>query len=671
MILSTNFNLKSFDKDVIVSGKKKQQVKSHLDDEDRDDNIKLLEDCANYWFSLLDFRDRRKKSRKYLRGDQWHELMTDPDDPTSTITEEEYIENQGKVPLKQNITRQLEKNLVGQFRANPFDSIIIARDREEAKISEMVTIAMKSIKSINKAKELDVRNFEEIVLSGMPIGKTTFRYWDNKNREDVFMENINPNRIFFNTDVSDVRMLDLNLIGEILDVNLGDVIASFAKTKADEEVIRGWYVDQDIDSIVIPEGLSADRIDFTDFYISVDVHKCRVIEVWRKYHEWRLYVHDPLDASYEIVPMAMKDELNKANESRMQMAQENGIEDPESYLMQIEEKYEPYWMVKYLTPTGETLYSGETPYDHEEHPYTIQPYPMLDNEVWGLIEDVIDQQRYINRLITLMDFMMGSAAKGVLLIPDGSIPDDMTPDDVASEWSKFNGVLRLKMKAGVPVPQQIHANMANIGAKDMLALQLKFMQEIFGSSPAIQGQQAASGTPSSLYAQEAQNATLNSKDIMDHFAWYIENRDQKVLKLMLQYYTEERYINIAGTSYSDEAKIFKPDLVKDVDIDLEVTQGVDTPIYRQMIDDLLFKMLESNFVDVDTFLENTSLPFADKVLESIKSKRQQMQEGMAPGAELPPELQGQDQLSPQTQQVFDQLMNKAKNGEQFDNVVNN
>ena len=228
---------------------------------------------------------------------------------------------------------------------------------------------------------------------------------------------------------------------------------------------------------------------------------------------------------------------------------------------------------------------------------------------------------------------MGSSAKGVLLVPEEAISDDFDLDDIASEWSKFKGVIKLKMKKGIETPKQISANAKNIGAHDMLALQLKFMQDIFGSSPAIQGQRAPSGTPSSLYAQEAQNSTLNSKDLIDHFSWYIESRDQKILKLMLQFYKEERYINIGGTSYSEEAKIFRPELVEDVDIDLKIIQGQDTPIYRQLIDDLLFKLLEGNFIPINTFLENTSLPFADKIIESMQQQQQQIQEqgGLQPG----------------------------------------
>ena len=41
-----------------------------------------------------------------------------------------------------------------------------------------------------------------------------------------------------------------------------------------------------------------------------------------------------------------------------------------------------------------------------------------------VVEDIIDQQRHINRLISLIDFIMGSSAKGVLLVPDNVIHED-------------------------------------------------------------------------------------------------------------------------------------------------------------------------------------------------------------------------------------------------------
>jgi hypothetical protein len=594
--------------------------------------------------------------------------MTDPASG-DTITEETYISNQGKLPMKQNLMRQMEKSLMGQFRTNPLKSIIIARARQDAKISEMMSIALEDITDQNKGLELDVRNFEEFLLSGMAISKVVWKYIDTQHKKGVFIENINPNTIFFNTDVTDIRLVDMNIIGQIIDVPLEVVISTFAKNSGDEEKIKSWYRSYTND-LVATDGLTADRLDLTDFYIPYDNDKVRVFEIWEKKYDWCLIVHDPMDGSYQKVKKTMREQIDTVNSERVQFMKLQGVdpEEWENYLLDVEERMEPYWNQKFLTPYGQTLYEGETTYLHESHPFVMVLYPLIDGEVWGLLEDVIDQQRYINRLISLLDFIMGAAAKGVLLVPEDCIHPDFDLDSIASEWSKFNGVIKLKLKAGTTaMPQQISANITNIGADNMLAIQMKLMQDIFGVSPAIQGQRPTGGTPSSLYAQEAQNSTINSKDVMDFFAYFVEQRDTKVLKLILQYYTEERYINIAGNSYSEEAKIYKPDLVKDAEMDLKVTRGQDTPVYRQMIDDLLFKLLDSQQIDIEMFLENTSLPFADKILESIKKRREQLANGEIPQGGLPPEVlqamqsQGGGQpMDPKTQRVIDTLMQGAR-----------
>src|SRR5690606_38453866 len=94
-------------------GMRKQKVYKLTDESsltETRENMALLDECRRYWDSLRDFRDRRLRNRKYHRGEQWSDLIEDPDTTTSTsrsfITEEDYILNQGKVPLKQNLIRK-------------------------------------------------------------------------------------------------------------------------------------------------------------------------------------------------------------------------------------------------------------------------------------------------------------------------------------------------------------------------------------------------------------------------------------------------------------------------------------------------------------------------------------------------------------------------------------
>ncbi len=601
-----------------------------------------MERCNFYWDSLRDFRNRRRRSRKYYRGDQWSDQIKDPDSD-EYITEETYIKNQGKIPLKQNVIRQLVKNLIGQQRINPTKTMVIARAKEDGTISEMLSNALDAAHSINQTPELDARAFEEFLMSGFPLQKISYRFWNERNLEDLYIENINVQRAFFNTDVSDIRLHDLRIIGEIIDTTLDDIIVSFAKSSKDEAKIRKMYQGYIAETSIRQPGLDSGKLDTLSFYIPAEKDKCRIFEIWEQRSDLRVFAHDPVDGSYKVVKATIKD-IAKINQNRLNQAAAEGVPlvDEEGNnmipLIEAQEKYEKFWYVKYLTPNGHVLWEGETPYAHESHPYAMALYPLIDGEVFGMVEDVIDQQRYINRLIIMMDFIISASAKGVLLVPEDAIPDDMDISDFSDEWSKFNGVIKYKPgKTHLKIPEQVSANSTNIGIQEMLAMQLQFINEIAGVSSAIQGQQAKAGTPSSLYAQEAQNSTINNVDYMSVFNAFKETRDMKALKVITQFYKGERYLAIAGNVYAEQAAMYDSSRVQGLDFDVKVTQGLDTPVYRQIMDDMLLNLMEKGAISVDLFLEHSTMPFADKLLQSIRKQQSDLQQGL-PLSGADPEL---------------------------------
>lgn len=618
----------------------------------------LLDECRAYWDSLRNFRDRRRRNRKYVRGDQWHELITDPD-TGKAMTEENYIKSKGKIPFKQNLIRQLVKNLLGQYRSNPTETIVIPRQRTNAEVGDMLSNAIQYVHDINYGKELDARCFEEKTLSGCAVQKIGYQYIKTRDQEDVWYSNVNVNRLFFNNDVADPRLTDLRVIGEIIDTTLDDVIATFARSRKEEEDLANHFKRIQDRAMANENAFTAASIDNLDFYVPSEPNHVRIYEVWQLVSEWRVYAHDYAEGTYTIVDYSMK-EIEQMNKERIAMAVEQGWTEEEAkreFWIDAREKKEQIWYVRFLTPYGKCLYQMETPYQHQEHPYAMVAYPMLDGEVWGLVEDVIDQQRYINRLISLLDFIMGASAKGVLLVPEAVIPEGWNLDDYAEKWGSFNGVIPIKIKPGQEnmIPKQIHANSTNIGAHEMLALQMKLFQEITGVSDAIQGRGAKSGTPSSLYAQQAQNSMINVKDFMESFTFFKQKRDMKVLKLIKQYYKERRYLAIAGQVYEDGAQEYDPDKVKDIEAEVVVAQGTDTPVYRQVIDETLHKLLEMQAIDIEMFLEHSSLPMADKLLQTIRQRREEA------AGQIPPEIaaQIQQQANPEAMNMVNQMMGSA------------
>lgn len=642
---------------------RKQKSTLKEDMETLNENRVLLEECYQYWLALQDFRDRRRKNRLYYRGDQWHELITNPD-TGETQSEENYIKEQGKIPFKQNMIRQVIKNVLGQYRMNPMKSMVVASAFGKGTESDMLTNALRSAQDLNKASELDVRNFEEYLVSGAIIGKVRYKYWKERNQEDVWIENVSPARTFYNSGLSDIRMTELTRIGELIDDDLDNIIGAFAANEADEKKIREWYsMSHDKYPVVMGDTLSADQLDAIDFYLTYDNTKQRVIELWYLKSEWRTYVHDMLDGSYNIVPYSV-DEIAKFNADRIAYAAQSGIPADKVPIMHATRKYEQYWCFKYMTPWGHTLAEGETPYGHDSHPYCIALYPLLDGEVWGFVEDIIDQQRYINRLISLQDFIMGASAKGVLLVPEDAIPDDMTIDDFAESWTKFNGVVKVKLKPGAQVPQQIMSRANLPGLWEMISMQMKLIQDIAGVHEALQGQTPKSGTPSSLYAQQAQYSLTNLKEYLEFFAFYKEQRDLKILKVLRQYYNDKRYFASSGSSVTDQEKmVYDPERVRNLEVELKVAPSMDTPVYRQIIDDMLFQLLQSQMIDISMFLENSSLPFADRLLEQIRQRQQEMQQGQMPNGQIiDPALmqqvqqQAQQNGNPQAMAMVNQLL---------------
>ena len=297
-----------------------------------------------------------------------------------------------------------------------------------------------------------------------------------------------------------------------------------------------------------------------------------------------------------------------------------------------------YWYYYYLSPFGDILAEGETPYDHKSHPYAFKAYPYIDGEIHSFVSDVIDQQRYTNRLITLYDWIMRASAKGALLVPEGALPDDMDWDDLADEWSRFNGIIRYVPKPGVPMPQQLASNSVNIGIGELLNLQLKFFEDISGVNGALQGKPGYSSTSGTLYAQQTQNATTSLLDLLETFSSFIVDGAYKDVKNIQQFYDTKRRISIVGRSAAQVD--YDPDKIRDTEFDLSIVESTATPTYRQAANEFLMQIWAAQQISLEQLLTYGDFPFADELLQSIQSQKEQIEQGQTPQG-ISPELQRQ------------------------------
>jgi hypothetical protein len=161
----------------------------------------------------------------------------------------------------------------------------------------------------------------------------------------------------------------------------------------------------------------------------------------------------------------------------------------------------------------------------------LKLYPLTDGEVHSMVEDVIDQQKYVNRLVTLVDHVMGASAKGVLLYPDNILPEGFTWNDLRYAWSKPNGIVPYHPRGGNDRPEQVSGNATNIGAYEMVNLQMRLFEQISGVSGALQGQASAGTTGAQLYESQVSNSTIALGDIFETFDSFRRERDRKAAKV--------------------------------------------------------------------------------------------------------------------------------------------
>ena len=594
-----------------------------------DDNLTLLWRCARDWDAMDYLRKEHSRNLRYKNGDQWSDTVPDPDHPHRTIREDALISRSGKVPLKHNYIQQYIRNIHGQLLSSPTQTVVYARSRDDQPLGEMLTNALQACHQLNRIRKIDINVVEELCLTGIACAKVRYGYWSTKNRTDGKIDLVNINRLFFNADIEDPRLTDIRRIGELHDYTFDDLVRNFATCREDVQALREIYgICHDHTKLENLYENHASRLQNLNFLYTNDLGKYRVIEVWERLGRWVLYVHDYADGTEEIYTDLTMQEVEAINASRIEQGMAAGIAPDTVKLIYAREQYEYYWRVKYLTPNGYCIKETESPYAHEEHPYVLAAMPVIDGRFKAVLSDVIDIQRYINRLLTLLDFIIGASAKGLLMVPQECIPDDMDIRDFAREYVKTNGVILIKKGAYDKLPKQISMNGTNIGAWEMFAQEMNIMQQISGLNGAVQGQVPRANTPSSLYAQQAQNSMMNFVVLFENYNMFCEERDEKLLKVLMQYYTTRRYIGTNGKTAGEMAKFYEPEMAQKIeDFNLTAAKSNDTPVFRQMTDDLLMKLLESGRIPLEIFLNNCSLPGADKLLAEVKSFNEQAAAG--------------------------------------------
>ena len=608
--------------------------------------FELLMEAQHYWNQMEEFRKERQRNKRYTYGKQWDDkIVVDG----KTMTEEEYIKSQGNVPLKNNLIRRLVKSVLGVYRSQMKEPTCTARDRDEQKLGETMSTILQCNMQLNRMSEIYARTMEELLISGFIVHRKSYG-WRNC-KEDCWTDYVQPNNFFIDNNMRDFRGWDVSVLGEIHDVSFGQLCEQFATSPKEYRKLRDIYKWATNKNYIASyaERFGYSRLENYNFLFTNEPGRCRVIELWRKEQKPRYRCHDYQNGDiFKINEEDYYECVVAVNEERIRMARAVGMPEEEVPLIKPTWFVDDYWHFYYLSPFGDILKEGETPYEHGSHPYVFKAYPFIDGEIHSFVADVIDQQRYTNRLITLYDWIMRASAKGVLMMPEDCLPDGVSINDIAESWAEFNGVIIYKPSKSGRVPEQVANNSTNIGIAELLNMQLKFFEDISGVTGALQGKPGFSGESAAHYQQQTQNATTTLLDLLECFSSFVVDGAYKDVKNMQQFYDSKRVFNIAGRSGTQIE--YDPKKIRDVEFDLSITESTSTPAYRHLANNILLQLWQSQAISVEQLLEHGDFPFADELLQSIKSQREQLEQGKVPDG-LSPELMAKVQQGANMQAV--------------------
>lgn len=589
-------------------------------------NLQLLTRAENAWQALYDLRKRRERNINYCFIDQWSDWVYD--EKGKLVRESSRIAKRtGGVALQNNHLIKIVHSLSGLYSKQSTEPVCFARSPNCDEKADVMTNALQANWQNNMMSDLLVSEMEEMLYGGMSV---VMEEWTTINGvEDAYTFVIEPSHFYFESAGIDPLHRDVELIGHFEDYSLGALAARFARSKYDYKQLEYIYTPYIAhQQSILPNGQQTDKLKDPYWDVS-DRDMCRVYHVWTKEHKLRYRCKDIMDFEqplYRIEPEQLP-LVTAENEARLAQAEAAGMAREDVPLIEYTPVFDTYWHYQALAPGGLILEEYDSPYEHGSHPYTFKIYEYINGDVIPYMSPVIDQQRYINRLVTLFDIVIQASAKGITMIPKSCVPNNMSEAEFARSIRETGNFIFYDDKEGRSMnkPEVVVSNTNMTGITDMLQLQLGFIPDITSVSEALQGKTAKSGTSASRYALESQNSTTSVSALLLKFGTFEQQVAEKKMQVIHQYYREGN-ISVMRSNGMSEVTKYDPVEVQDVKFGVRILMSPENPVFRMAMNDLVSQMWQAGAVDTAQMLQMSYLPASSTVRKQLEQAMAAMQQ---------------------------------------------
>ena len=601
-----------------------------LHDDQKKFNLPLLTRAEAAWMAQAETRKEWLRNLRYVRGDQWSDYVED-ENGERVLERNRIAARTGGVALQNNHLIKIVNTLMGIYSRSATMPVCFARQENADAKSQMMTRALKTNWDNNEMKDLLEGEFFQMIVGGTSIVKEVWAEQDGI--DDSYTYKVDLGHAFWEAEGTDPRHWDISMIGEFRDYTIGELAATFAESEYDYNQLLEIYKPYLSQLATIHKT----RNDYSEgsWNYPMTTNLCRVYEIWTKEHKPGIRCKDIMNTEqplYHIDPRDLPN-IQAENERRIALGREQGIADDDIPLIEYKGKglgykiYE-YWHYWALTPDGRILVDYDSPFEHGSHPYTIKMHLYANGRTTPFISCIIDQQRYINRLITLNDLLINSSIKNLKMIPKDLIPKGMSQREFARQAVELDGWVFYEPQNRMTnaEPKVITQNATNIGIHELLQVQLSSINDITNVHGALQGKAPNAGTSAQLYLMESQNATTSISTLLNKFSRFENNVARKKMKTIHQYYQEPRNISVEQSSGYVMFQTYDPKAVRDIDFDVKISEAAETPVSRMFTNKQLEEWAAAGWIDLHDVLTYGYYPNLEELKQRIAASKEMVEQ---------------------------------------------
>lgn len=605
-----------------------------------------------------------RAGRDMVFGDQYGGMVTGRDG--LQVTKADYLASMGRKADAFNLIEPVVRQLEGQFRQNRSERDLYPEGQADAEAVRALNIARRTQRRQNASAELEADVYQTHLIGGFCGFRSTIeRATSGPFPVTVAEYAVHPARLFHNLDVTDRRMRELRLVGQLHDLAPADVARRFARDEADVGRVLGYY------------GLPADWLDNGGRYATDATGSTygfrhfdalgfdsaeregalRVVEAWVQEPVWTAYGLDPLALMPEagaleaampgliVLPqgegplpehLLAPGALEAVNGARMGL----GLPPVESRGMELT----PVWHYYFLTPEGFVLRHGRTGYWHGEHPFTIGQARCIDGETWGVVKALVAPQQWFNARMGDLDHAIRTGGKSMAVWDEQILRDSgFTLADVAELRARGDTDIALK-RGGTPwaeVFKELPPTAIPPGLADVATMMPGLIERIGGVSEAAQGLAPKSGTTATQYERQNLQAGVMAAAYQDTYFETLARKDQKDVRLLQQAIDRPTAFHDMQTGRSVE---YDPAKARALRFNVAVGAAADTPTQALAYEQMLREDVALFGLPPEVYYARSGRPDAPLILQDLQAWQQQQAEAAMQAAALLPD--GADGAAP-------------------------